>query len=324
MVGGSESRDISVMAPLHQGPASPEALGNEAGASSTDDAASDTGVEIARLRAEAAEARAAVAVLTKQLADLRRAVGPRLERLEQLTDHRDLAATSMPRPAFASPAVTVVMPTWNRAGLIGAAIRSVQAQTFADWELQVVDDGSSDDTAVTMAAFQADPRIVYTTAGHCGRSAARNRALRQAKGELVAYLDSDNLWFPEFLSAAVAALADRREVDCVYGAMVRNSDPKKPRILFERFDRERLLRTNFIDLNTLVHRRGLVDRYGGFDESLDALEDWDLVLRYTAHAPAFRLPVRAVRYRLIDGSRAGAPRSREAARIAIRRKWGLE
>jgi glycosyltransferase involved in cell wall biosynthesis len=249
------------------------------------------------------------------------AADARIEKLELLTEHPDVTSATCESTAFASPAVSVVMPTWNREAVIGAAIRSVQAQTFADWELLVIDDGSADGTRQVMEAFAADHRIRYAAQGHAGQCAARNHALRLAKGVMVAYLDSDNVWYPEFLSAAVAAFSTMPDVDCAYGAMIRDPMPDRSRILFERFDRRRLLGGNFIGMSTFVHRRSLVDRFGGFDETLQGFEDWDLVLRYTAHAPAYRLPVRAVRYRVMDERRVTVVQDLEKARAIIKSKW---
>ena len=265
-------------------------------------------------RLEATDRRLGAAARRFETADAR------LAKLELLTEHPDIDASTNTIGVFPSPAVTVVMPTWNREAVIGAAIRSVQAQTIADWELIVVDDGSTDRTEHVVKTF-ADSRICYVAQDHSGQCAARNRALGLARGSLVAYLDSDNLWYPEFLSAAVSALSAHADLDCVYGAMIRDVGSDMPRLLFEPFDRDNLMLGNYIGISTFVHRRSLVERFGGFDEGLDSLEDWDLILRYTAHAPARRLPVRAVRYREIDPGRVSLMRAHEQARAAIQAKW---
>ena len=227
--------------------------------------------------------------------------------------------------ALPSPAVSVVMPTRNRASVIGEAIASVQAQSFTDWELIIVDDGSSDGTDGTIASFLSDPRIRYVAQEFSGHSAARNRALRQARGTLVAYLDSDNLWYPNFLAAAVTVLRAYPDCDCIYGALVSKEHVEPPRtILFERFDRGRLLRENYVDLNTLVHRRTLTETHGGFDESLDRLVDWDLLLRFTQDKPARRVPVLAAHYRIVDDLRVSVTRPHAPNFEAIRRKWHSE
>lgn len=230
-----------------------------------------------------------------------------------------------PSTDFPSPAVSVVLPTRNRAGVLADAIASVQAQTFRDWELLVVDDGSTDGTAETMRSFADDPRIRLLPQRHAGHAAARNRGIAAARGALLAYLDSDNVWFPSFLAAAVRALAAYPATDCVYGILVTDAHQAPARattsLLFQPFDRARMLEENFIDINTIVHRRRLVDAYGVFDEHLDRLVDWDLLLRYTQDTPARRVPVMAAHYRIVDAQRVTTMRPLEPSLCAIREKW---
>jgi hypothetical protein len=226
---------------------------------------------------------------------------------------------------FPSPAVSVILPTRNRAPVLADAIASVQAQTFRDWELLVVDDASSDRTAEVMRAFADDPRVRYLPQAAGGHAVTRNRGIAAARGALFAYLDSDNIWFPSFLAAAVCALAVYPATDCVYGMLLTEAHLAPARaataVLFQPFDRARLLDENFIDINTVVHRRRLVDAYGVFDEHLERLVDWDLLLRYTQDAPARRIPVLAARYRIVDAQRVTSTRPLEPSRSAIRGKW---
>ena len=223
---------------------------------------------------------------------------------------------------FPSPAVSIVMPTWNRAGLIGEAIESVLTQSFADWELVIVDDGSTDNTEEVVAAL-ADPRIHYRKVDHAGQCAARNHALQLAKGALIAYLDSDNIWYPNFLLYAVAAFAADQSIQSAYGARVAEP-PRERRLLFEPFDRDKLLKGSFIGMSSFIHRRSLYERFGGFDESLSALEDWDLVLRYTQETPARRLPVLAVRYRVVDDKRVSNIEALAPNLEKIVSKWNMQ
>ncbi|MGH6825450.1 glycosyltransferase family 2 protein [Methyloceanibacter sp.] len=233
-----------------------------------------------------------------------------------------IGPASHPDPSV--PLVSVVLPTRDRAASIGDAIRSVQAQSFASWELIIVDDGSRDRTSEVVAAFLPDRRIRYVVQEASGHAAARNRAVSLSHGALIAYIDSDNLWYPHFLDAAVTALAALAEIDCVYGALVTEAHPQAPRtILFEAFDWRRLLRANYIDLNTVVHRRSLIESYGGFDEGLSRLVDWDLLLRVTREKPAFRVPVLAAHYRVVDDQRVSVTCPFESNYDAIQRKWSV-
>src|SRR5437588_781773 len=154
----------------------------------------------------------------------------------------------------------------------------------------------SEEATAREAAFEA-------ARAHAGQCRARNFALGEVRGDLVAYPDSDNVWYPGFLTAAVAAFAANPTVDCLYGAMVTDVHLPGERILYEPFNRERLLERNFIGMSTFMHRRALIERYGAFEEELGSVEDWDLILRYTVDAPPFRLPALAVRYRTLDEQR---------------------
>ena len=256
----------------------------------------------------------------------------RLQKLQQRVEQLELLLLNDPLPipgppvlvqaGLISPVVSVLLQVHNRARGVAEAIVSVQAQRFADWELIVVDDGSTDGSADAVAAFAADCRIRYFYQAHAGRAVALNRALAQARGPLIAYLDSDNLWYPHFLAVAVAAFAANPAMQCAYGALVSDvHSAAGERILYEAFDRQRLLESNFIDGNTFIHRRSMAATHGGADEALNRLIDWDIVLRYTRDVPAHRLPVLAARYRVIDDQRVTSVSPMGPNYLHIRRKW---
>src|SRR5262245_21706236 len=96
----------------------------------------------------------------------------------------------------AAPLVSVLLPTFERAGLVGEAVASVLAQTCTDFELLVIDDGSTDDTAAVVRGF-IDPRVSYLERKHGGIAAALNTGLAQARGRLIARIDSDDRWLPD-------------------------------------------------------------------------------------------------------------------------------
>lgn len=226
------------------------------------------------------------------------------------------AVAKLPRPA-----VTVIIPTFNRAAAVCEAIESVQAQSFGDWELMVVDDGSVDDTAEAIAPFLRDARIRYIRQDNAGASIARNRGLAETSAPIVCYLDSDNTYYPDFLAKAVDLLATEPDVDLVYGALVTDSHNLDGEcILLEPFDRAKLLQGNFIDTSVIVHRRSLVDRYGGWDSTFHRLNDWDLVLRYTAERPARMLYALASNYRVCDALRISDAVPHDPEYFAILRK----
>ena len=223
---------------------------------------------------------------------------------------------------MATPVVSVILPTRNRAHCIADAIASVQAQHFTDWELIIVDDGSTDETGEIVRPYLDDRRVRYVEREAAGSSAARNNGAALARGALIAYIDSDNIWYPDFLAAAVNALAADPAVDLVYGILVTEDHQLDgTRLLWHVFDWDQLLAANYIDMNVIVHRKGLIDRYGGFDEHIERLNDWDIVLRYTQHTPARALSVLAARYRACDDNRLSASLPLGPELVAIQRKW---
>lgn len=189
-----------------------------------------------------------------------------------------------------NPTVSVIIPAYNRADKIGDAIGSVLGQTFPDFELIVVDDGSSDETGAVVCAI-ADPRIRYIhLPQNRGAAAARNAGIRAARGRLIALLDSDDTWTDNKLAVHVPAL-DAAPA----GTMVSAAG-----IWLHALDEGRVItvspqpRNNWLphlaagcDLSpgsTLIVRREAFERFGLLDENLRRLEDWDWLLRYVAAA----------------------------------------
>lgn len=197
------------------------------------------------------------------------------------------------------PLISVVLPVWNRRELLESAVQSVMNQTYGNWELLVVDDGSADGSGDVVRRLQSDSRIRLLTQDHEGVCRARNLALHATRGEIVAYLDSDNEWFPWYLSAVAGAFRTHPDADCAYAAqLVEGGNHGETWIRSVRFDRDSFAEHGVIDLNVFAHRRNLVGRFGGFDERLTRLVDWDLILRYTEHQDPVAIPTIGGRYRV--------------------------
>lgn len=191
--------------------------------------------------------------------------------------------------------VSIIMPCFNRRNIIRDAVASVMGQTYANWELLVVDDGSSDGTAEfveMMAAELAEDRIrVIRLPKNCGVSAARNAGLRAARGQWIAYLDSDNQWSPNFLTIMLGKLlSDADMITTAYCGQLIKQTTCTPGVedLVEDvglrgapFDFALLENRNYIDLNCYMHRADMVEKYGGFSEELHRLVDWEFILRYS-------------------------------------------
>ena len=184
-----------------------------------------------------------------------------------------------------NPTVSVIIPTYNRAHLVGQAIRSVLNQTFQDFELIIVDDGSSDDTEAVVKQFN-DPRIRYIYQENKGISGARNTGIRSARGRYIAFLDSDDLWLPDLLQLEVPILDANPDVGLVYAKAQAIDKEGNPMSQIsgapEKYPGETLksiLYGDFVSTITALVRRACFDSVGLFDESLKGRVDWDMWVR---------------------------------------------
>jgi glycosyltransferase involved in cell wall biosynthesis len=187
------------------------------------------------------------------------------------------------------PAVSIITPAYNVARFIAGTIESVQAQTVQDFELIVVDDGSTDDTYNVVARYAyRDPRIAIVRQPNSGISAARNRALRTADGSAMAILDGDDVWLPGYLERQLAILEAHPEVDIVTGngwflEGPFDGQPARPWPDRRRVPTlARILRDETAVFIMSVFRRRVYDLIGGFDESLRTNEDYDFWIRAAA------------------------------------------
>jgi glycosyltransferase involved in cell wall biosynthesis len=188
-----------------------------------------------------------------------------------------------------TPAVSVILPTFNRLEYLRQAVDSVFAQTFADWELIIGDDGSDSATLAYLAAVARHPRVRVLRRSHRGNpGAVRNAALREAHAQYVAFLDSDDLWLPRKLEVQVAALSrdpSRRWNYCAVRRIGMNGDtmtsestrawvPYAGPILEQLLTLEAVVPTPAV-----VAERRLVEEAGAFDEQQLYFEEYDLWLR---------------------------------------------
>lgn len=181
--------------------------------------------------------------------------------------------------------VSIILPVYNRAATLERCVRSILAQTFTDWELIAVDDGSSDNSVAVLEGF-ADPRIrVLRHERNQGPSAARNTGLRTATGEFIALIDSDDEWLPEKLATQLAALNDpalNADLCCCSYYVVSDGTERTFRHTATSDWRTRLhLECPLGSGTTLLVRRKCVETVGYLDEDLKLYEDWDWVLRLT-------------------------------------------
>jgi glycosyltransferase involved in cell wall biosynthesis len=183
----------------------------------------------------------------------------------------------------ARPRVSVVIPTFDRAEVLGRALRSALAQSFDDVEVIVVDDASGDDTRQRVAELRAPGVRCVVHARRRGGGAARNTGIAEARGALVAFLDSDDEWRPHTLARQVECF-ERAEADVgvVYTGRTVVGDGTETVWLPRRrgWVLPALLAGNFVGTTSAVMvRRTILQRVGGFDEGLASCQDWDLLIR---------------------------------------------
>lgn len=187
-----------------------------------------------------------------------------------------------------APRVSVAIATYNYGEYIADALESVRNQTFTDWEAVIVDDGSTDDTHRIVTPFLNDRRIRYLRTDHEGVSAAKSAAVHQARGELVAFLDADDIWLPEKLRKQVALFDVSPAPSVVYCRRhVINAHRIRVPQLTEPLHRGRVLAAmflnNFVCFSSAVVHRSVFETIGYFDKQLPLAVDWDFWLRAAVH-----------------------------------------
>lgn len=181
------------------------------------------------------------------------------------------------------PKVSVVTPAYNAMKYLPATLESILQQTFTDFEVLIVDDGSTDNI-VQWATGLVDPRVRFFSQANQGVSVARNTAIAHAQGEYVAFLDADDLWEPTKLAKQVRCLDENPEVGLVHSWMVfideqGNSTGRVMKHNVEGYAWKEIVQSNKIACLSVMVRRCCFDAVGAFDPSLRAIEDWDLWIR---------------------------------------------
>lgn len=213
-----------------------------------------------------------------------------------------------------SPTVSVIIPAYKHAHLIGATIDSVLEQGHADWEMIVINDGSPDDTAAAVAPYLGDPRIRYLEQENQGQSATRNHGIGLARGEWIQLLDDDDLLAPESLSWKVEFLETHPGYCCVVGAVRYIDGEDKPGSDWQGTDGEIQLRalfreSAFASPGQALFRKADLVAIGGFDPTIPGVDDADLMFRLAAHGRIMAVNRPALLYRW-HGANASLARHR--------------
>ncbi|HEY9850632.1 MAG TPA: glycosyltransferase [Leptolyngbyaceae cyanobacterium] len=221
--------------------------------------------------------------------------------------------------------ISVIIPAYNSEQTIRETIESVLQQTFSDFELIAIDDGSTDKTLEIASSFK-DTRIKVFSYPNAGGAVSRNRGFSHSSGEFIAFLDADDLWTPDKLELQLKALQDNPEAAVAYSWLDAIDEAGK-------FLREGNHRTENGDIfaklflipfvesgsNPLIRRQAFID-VGGFDESLTASQDYDLYLRLAARYNFVAVPSAQVLYRISANSMSANVRRQEATSLFVRER----
>ncbi len=195
-------------------------------------------------------------------------------------------------------AVSVIIPTFNRAGKVARAVSSVLYQTFTEHEIIVIDDGSTDQTREKLSQFGG--RITYIAhSSNLGVSAARNTGIGRSSAPLLAFLDSDDYWLPQKLSAQVGFFETKPgavacQTDEIWIRKGRRVNPGERHLKPSGDIFEPSLRLCLVSPSAVMLKRSLLDEVGLFDEALPACEDYDLWLRISCRHPIHLIEQRYV------------------------------
>jgi len=189
--------------------------------------------------------------------------------------------------------VSIIIPTYNRREMLKEAIDSVLAQDYAEKEIIIVDDGSTDGTRDLTKEYQGRIKYIYTE--NSGVSAARNIGIKEAKGELIAFLDSDDLWMPAKLSYQVEYFNDNPDIHICQTEeiWIRNGKRVNPKKIHKKYSGwifEKCIPLCIVSPSAVMIRKKLFDNIGLFDEDMPACEDYDLWLRIASRYQIITLP----------------------------------
>jgi len=221
---------------------------------------------------------------------------------------------------MSSPLVSVVIRTKDRPHFLQGALEGVAAQEFRDFECIVVNDGGADVTGV-IEPFLDSARVRHVDVQpSIGRCAAGNRGIEEARGKYISWLDDDDLYYPNHLST-LTGLLERGEYLAAYSDAYEARQVLREDGSYEVVERRLVLKNDFhpvrffqhvpFHLVSFMHRRECVEKLGGFDESLEVLEDWDLFFRLSQDYTFHRIPVVTAEYRIRDDASQAITTMRE-------------
>ena len=229
--------------------------------------------------------------------------------------------------------VSVVMASYNHKEYISRAIQSVIDQTYDNWELIIIDDGSIDGTVEKIESFLGDKRIKFFAQENHGVSYTTNRCIEKVQGDVICFLDSDDVYMPEKLEKQVALYRDGYDLISTKIDVINQDGEIMPRSRrtkkYNEFDVEVLSKKNLSDLlrrsyfikSSVMIKKQLIDDAGGFDERLIGAYDWHLWLKILLQARVRRCDYHGVQYRLHGKNEVVVNNNRVNTEVILICKW---
>lgn len=220
--------------------------------------------------------------------------------------------------------ISIIIPCYNAQEYIGKAIESALSQTYSNIEIIVVDDSSSDDSLSVVKSFSSKIRIVELNRSGPGK--ARNAGVRNAKGELIAFLDADDTIDKNFVKYMVSFLAANPDASYCYSQMKVHGAQNGVAKTIDFDPGFLLLKSNFIGIGVIIPKQIFLD-VGGFDESLSAFEDWDIWLKLLSSGHKGKLLKKPLYnwyfHSSVSRNQLNLPRHSHYHRLLLRRYWRL-
>lgn len=221
--------------------------------------------------------------------------------------------------------VSVVMPSYNAARFVTAAVDSVLAQTFQDFEILVVDDGSTDNTREVLEKYSS-PKVRYLYKKNGGVSSARNFGIENARGKYIAFLDADDLWLPEKLEKQVDLLEENEDIGLCYTGAEKVSEDLTPKgfidaIPYKDSCEKLLLTMNIIVLSSSIVRRSVILKTTGFDSQFSTCADKEFWLRLSLITRFAPISDYLVMYRDVNSSMSSNPLASKRDTLGVLNKF---
>jgi glycosyltransferase involved in cell wall biosynthesis len=225
-----------------------------------------------------------------------------------------------------SPLVSIVIPAYNAVRFLSDTLGSVFSQSFQDFEILVVNDGSTDETEEMLLGY--GDKIRYLPKLNGGVSSARNYGIEMAEGKYVAFLDADDVWMPEKLEKQIALMEANSEIGLCYAATQKVDEELNylssiPANAFSDYTEALLLNLNIVagSCSSAVVRRDVLSRTTGFDSQFTTYADWELWLRLSLLTKFAPLPEELVKYRVVAGSMSSKPHVTKKDALGVLEKF---